>query len=261
MSFGDDLSACLEEILGSAPPASDAGALVLAQQWLGEHNLGLVPVSDAASFAWAGQWIADVRRDGERHAVVMFGSPSGPWLDPAGALERGGEIAAGWVVARLDLDLPTDAPYGTAATGGSVAALLIAPAAEARLTRVESATAVAGAGLERDRYALAVGTFGTGRGYELTLVESEVLDEIGLDWEDARRNVVTRRSRLNALVGKRFLIGEVECIGRRLAEPCAHLERLTRPGLLRPLVHRGGLRADIVAGGELRVGDTINVLD
>ena len=62
---------------------------------------------------------------------------------------------------------------------------------------------------------------------------------------------------LNALVGKRFHVGPVECVGRRLAEPCAHLEKLARPGLLRPLVHRGGLRADILSDGTISIGDEI----
>jgi MOSC domain-containing protein YiiM len=62
---------------------------------------------------------------------------------------------------------------------------------------------------------------------------------------------------LNALVGRRFRVGAVECIGRRLAGPCAHLEKLARPGLLRPLVHRGGLRADILGGGPISIGDPV----
>jgi len=62
---------------------------------------------------------------------------------------------------------------------------------------------------------------------------------------------------LNALVGHRFTIGAAECIGRRLAEPCSHLERLTRPGILRPLVHRAGLRADILRGGTISTGDEV----
>lgn len=95
-------------------------------------------------------------------------------------------------------------------------------------------------------------------GTKLTLVEAEVLDEIQLSWEDARRNIVTTGISLNALVGKRFHVGPVECVGRRLAEPCAHLEKLTRPGLLRPLVHRGGLRADILSGGTISIGDAID---
>src|SRR5439155_11397041 len=84
---------------------------------------------------------------------------------------------------------------------------------------------------------------GPGRGYQLTLIEAETLEELHLPWERARRNVVTRGASLNPLVGRRFRIGGIECIGRRLAEPCAHLEQLSGPGLLRPLVHRGGLRA------------------
>src|SRR5438034_10890238 len=104
------------------------------------------------------------------------------------------------------------------------------------------------------------GTFsGPGRGYELTLAEAEVLDEIQLPWEQARRNIVTRDISLNDLVGRSFRIGSVECVGRRLAEPCAHLEKLTRPGLLRPLVHRGGVRADIIDGGSISVGDHITI--
>ena len=74
---------------------------------------------------------------------------------------------------------------------------------------------------------------------------------------ESRRNVVVRGVDVDALRGRRFRIGAVECVGRRRCEPCAHLERLTRPGVLRALVHRGGLRADIVAGGELRVGDEV----
>lgn len=261
MAFDDELPRCVEEILGEQPPAIAGDALLLVKQWLGERNLGLVPIDDAATFAWPGQWLARVRAGDDRHAVVMFGSPSGPWFDPAGALAHGGEIEAGWVVARLDLELPSDAPYGTVTSSGSVVGLLLAGEAEGRLERTQTANAIAGRGLAGDRYADGRGTFGPGRGYELTLVEAEVLDEVALGWEDARRNVVTRGVQLNALVGRRFRVGDVECIGRRLAEPCAHLERLTRPGLLRPLVHRGGLRADIVTGGLLRVGDEIVAVD
>jgi MOSC domain-containing protein YiiM len=159
----------------------------------------------------------------------------------------------------LDLQLPTRMPYGGEAGVGAVAGILVAAAAEAPLRRVAAVQAVPGRGLAGDRYADGRGTFSApGRGYELTLVEAEVLDEIDLAWEDARRNIVTTGISLNALVGKRFRVGPVECVGRRLAEPCAHLEKLARPGLLRPLVHRGGLRADILAGGTISLGDEIS---
>jgi hypothetical protein len=228
------------------------------KQWLAERNLGLVPIADAATFSWPGHWLARVRTGGGDHAVVMFGSPSGALHDPAGALAGGGTIEEGWLVARLDLRLPIDEPWGSEPGVGVVEGLLVAPDAEAPLARRASVEAIAGRGLEGDRYAGGRGTFSApGRGYELTLVESEVLDSLDLSWEEARRNVVTRGIALNALVGRRFAIGSVECVGRRLAEPCSHLERLSRTGILRPLVHRAGLRADILAGGTIAVGDTI----
>jgi hypothetical protein len=261
--YDNELRDCLEEILGTPPPQPEGEALPFFKQWLGGRNLGLVPIDDAPAFSWPGRWLARVRTADGDHPVVMFGSPSGPMFDPAGAFARGGAIQAGWLVAPLDPKLPIDEPYGVDAGIGSVAGLLLAGAAEAPLVPVDEVLAIAGMGLEGDRYAAGRGTFSTpgGRGYELTLIEAEVLEELDLPWEQARRNVVTRDVALNALVGRRFTIGSVECIGRRLAEPCAHLERLSRPGLLRPLVHRGGLRADILVGGRIAVGDTVAASD
>ncbi len=260
MALADDLRACLSEMLGGPVPPADGVVepVRFFQQWLAERNLGLVPVADAASFDWAGQWIAVVRgTDGER-AVLMFGSPSGAWFDPSGACGDGAPILSGWMLTPLDLHLSTQAPYGTPIGVGAVAAVLVAPAAEAELVHVDSVEAVAGRGLAGDRYERGAGTFNApGRGYQLTLVEAEVLDEIGLAWPAARRNIVSIGVSLNPLVGERFRVGTVECVGRRLAEPCAHLEKLARPGLLRPLVHRGGLRADILTSGTISVGDEI----
>jgi len=260
--FDAELRDCLRVILGVEPPQPDGDAYLVFTQWLAGRNLGLVPVASPRAFAWAGHWLARVRAPDGDHAVVMFGSPSGPVHDPSGSLARGGEIEEGWLPAPLDVRLPLDHPYGRSEGAGSVAAVLVAPDAEQPLVRVESAVAVAGRGLEGDRYHDGRGTFGgPGSGRALTLVEAEVLDGLGLPWEQARRNVVTRGIALNPLVGRRFTIGGVECVGRRLAEPCAHLERLARPGLLRPLVHRGGLRADILSGGEIAAGDRVAVSD
>lgn len=250
MAFDDDLRACLASIVGVEVP--EGGGLHFYGQWLAERNLGLVPVEEAAAFSWPGYWIG--RIDGR--AVLMYGSPSGP-VEP----ELAGRVPdAGWIVAQLDLHLDIAHPYGFAAGTGTVEALLVAPDAEAPMARVSSASAVAGLGLEGDRYGAGRGTFsGRGRGYELTLVSAEALAEAGVSWEEARRNVVTSGIDPNALAGKPFRIGSVECVGRRLAEPCAHLERLTRPGIMRPLVHRAGLRADILSGGVIEVGDAVTV--
>jgi MOSC domain-containing protein YiiM len=134
--------------------------------------------------------------------------------------------------------------------------------------QVERALARAGRGLEGDRYFDERGTFSNahGRGYDITLIEAEVLDTLDLPTghltpEQARRNIVTRAIDLNTLVGEHFRVGDVECFAQRLCEPCAHLERLTaatgKPGTLRALIHKGGLRADVLSDGEIRVGDQI----
>lgn len=256
MSFGAELRDCLEVVLDARPPAPDGEPFMFFEQWLAERNLGLVPIADPQEFDWAGQWLARV--DG--HLVVMFGSPPGPLHDPAGAFADGATIEHGWLLAPLDLRLPVEEPYGREAGRGTVEAILVAPDAEAPLTRVDAAEAVAGRGLRGDRYFDGRGTFSApGHGYELTLVEAEVLESVDLSWEQGRRNVVTRGIALNALVGQRFTIGSVDCVARRLAEPCAHLEKLARPGLLRPLVHRAGIRADILQSGTITVGDEVIV--
>ena len=259
-AFETELRACLAEVLGEEPPVPDTEALLFFKQWLAERNLGLVPIAEPATFEWPGHWLARVRTTEGEHAVLMFGAPSGALFDPADAVSDGGTIEAGWLVAPLDLRRGDRQP--DAERPGSVAGLLVAPEAEAPLVAVESVAAIAGRGLEGDRYAAGRGTFsGPGRGYQLTLVEAETLDELNVSWERARRNVVTRGVSLNPLVGRRFRIGEVECIGRRLCEPCAHLEKVSGAGLLRPLVHRGGLRADILAGGTIELGDELVPLD
>ena len=128
---------------------------------------------------------------------------------------------------------------------------------------VDSASVVAGRGIVGDRYFLGKGSFshwrGTGRA--LTLVEAEALEDVGLGFAESRRNVVVRGVSLNDLVGRRFRVGSVECLGRRLCEPCRHLEKLEkREGLMRSLAGRGGLRADVLADGVVSVGDPVVVL-
>jgi MOSC domain-containing protein YiiM len=99
---------------------------------------------------------------------------------------------------------------------------------------------------------------------DITLIEAEALEAftaesgIELSHEESRRQVLTRGIRLNDLVGKRFTVGEVEVVGRELCEPCNHLQSLTRPGVLRGMVHRAGLNADIVTPGRIAVGDEVN---
>jgi MOSC domain-containing protein YiiM len=129
---------------------------------------------------------------------------------------------------------------------------------------VDQVEAVAGQGLVGDRYYLKEGTFSKpGADREVTLIESEALEalarecQITLPPEQARRNLVTRDVPLNHLVGREFLVGDVLLKGIRLCEPCGHLEKLTVTGIEDGLHHRGGLRAQIVRGGALRLGAVI----
>jgi len=245
----------LARIVGAAPRAVPDDPEE-RRAWLGERGLGLVAIDDVGEFAWAGPWIA--LRDGRagRRAVLMFGVPSGELFAPDGG---DGPIVAGWVVAPLDIGLwsPTTPRPGDPGEG-TIEAIVIAAARSGPVSVVGAARAVPGQGLEGDRYHDGAGTFASGRpGSALTLLDAAVLDELGPI--DHRRNIVVRGIDVNALVGREFMVGDVRCLGRRLAEPCAHLDRLNGGGVLRPLVHRGGLRADIVTAGEIRVGDAVHV--
>jgi len=121
---------------------------------------------------------------------------------------------------------------------------------------VDSVTALAGKGLVGDRH------FSEDAwGMALTLIQAEALADVGLSGAQSRRQVVVRGVRLNNLVGRRFRVGDVECAGVELCEPCAHLQGLTRPGIIKDLLHRGGLRADILSDGQIRVGDAVVVQD
>jgi MOSC domain-containing protein YiiM len=238
-------------------------------QWLALRGLGLVPVAEPKKFNWGGPWLAVLTgRDGDDEvAAVAFGSPPGIAWKPFDGPETFDAVRAGYVVAPADVVLWSPSPPGAPSQVGRVEAIVIAPDAEARMVRVDSAIARADRGLEGDRYFDKRGTFSNvhGRGYDLTLIEAEVLDSLRLptgrlEPEEARRNVVTRGIDLGALVGKPFSIGSVQCLGQRLCEPCAHLERLATPGTLRALIHKGGLRADVLSDGEIRVGDEITAL-
>jgi hypothetical protein len=176
---------------------------------------------------------------------------------------------------------------------GKLEAIFIGPTKGESMHRVDVATAVAGAGLEGDRYSSGNGTFSkpstgatgsasasansaptltnTGKASgaqapdrQITLIETEALEAAGRDYEltigpdQTRRNLLVRNVPLNHLVGKEFLVGEVRLRGLRLCEPCGHLEKLTAiDGVKTALLHRGGLRAEILTDGTLHPGDTV----
>ena len=136
----------------------------------------------------------------------------------------------------------------------TVEALHIGEAKRSRLRSVDAVRAVAGRGLEGDRH---FRENGAKPGQALTLVEAENVEVVGLAPGETRRQVTTRGVRLNDLVGKRFRVGEVECYGVELCEPCTHLQSMTRPGIIKELTHRAGINADVLTDGTISVGDEV----
>ncbi len=161
------------------------------------------------------------------------------------------------------------APVRAAVAVGRVAGIFIAPAAGAPMIAREQARVVAGRGLEGDRYFDGRGYYSnvpplTGR--RLTLIEAEALEAmaretgITLAPNECRRNLVTRGIGLDALIGKRFRVGAIECYGERPCPPCGYIEELTgKPGLNRAMTGRGGIRAEILLDGEIAIGDLVDL--
>ena len=149
---------------------------------------------------------------------------------------------------------------------GKVVSINITPTAAAPMQSVEEVHAIPGRGLEGDRYFDNKGRAPESR-RELTLIEAEAIEamknELDVEYSlsDSRRNVVTRGVPLNHLVGKEFWVGEVKARGIMLCEPCAHLQKLTIRQVLPGLIHRGGLRAQILTEGTIRVGEAIKAAD
>ena len=148
---------------------------------------------------------------------------------------------------------------------GTVVLISIAPAGGGATASTDQVRAVAGRGLEGDRYFNNAGTFSNspGAGRAVTLIESEAIDAVArdcgceLDYKDTRRNIVTRGVARNDLIDREFRVGGVRLRGVRLCEPC----KVSFPdaNVKEALVSRGGLRADILTDGEIRVGDSIEI--
>ena len=151
---------------------------------------------------------------------------------------------------------------------GKLVAIAIASAAKEPMRSVDAVEALAGFGLVRDRYAEGRGAYQHVRRrveQQVSLIAEEALDaandQLLLPFEhlDSRRNLLTRGVPLNDLVRRSFWIGEVLLRGLQLCEPCGYLERMTQTGIKQILQGRGGLRAEVLKGGTLHVGDAIRL--
>jgi hypothetical protein len=137
-----------------------------------------------------------------------------------------------------------------------VEAIHVGPVEGGELSAVGSVAAHAGKGLKGDRNFYEEGAE---PGRALTLVEAGAVEGVGLPPGGTRRQVTVSGTGLNDLIGKRFFVGDVECYGVELCEPCSHLESMTRPGIIKELVHRAGINADILTDGTIAVGDAVRV--
>jgi len=152
---------------------------------------------------------------------------------------------------------------------GTLLSIQIAPNAIGKLTNLEQVEAIQGMGLAGDRYYNRTGTYSNkhDESREATFIESEALEALANDYHivligpESRRNFTTRGVALNHLVGKEFQIGEAVFCGIRLCEPCTHLEEVSGKSVRKGLIHRGGLRAQILKSGRVRVGDDVEALD
>ncbi len=149
---------------------------------------------------------------------------------------------------------------------GTVAGIYITARSTDPMQSVSEVHAVVESGLDGDRHSGRRAYRGNkpGPDRDVTLIEQEAIDAaarekgVSLDPSETRRNILTRGVRLNELVGREFSVGEVRLRGLRLCEPCSHLAGLTGRNVIPAFTHRGGLRAQVIAGGTIRVGDGIS---
>jgi MOSC domain-containing protein YiiM len=152
-------------------------------------------------------------------------------------------------------------------TNGEVVAIYVRPQLSAPVQQISAVHAVPGRGLEGDYYFNGISRKAPDASREVTLIESEALESItreytvSLENGESRRNIITKNVPLNHLVGRNFQVGEVTLRGIRLCEPCSHLAKLTDKDVVPALVHRGGLRAQILKEGTVRVGDPVYELE
>lgn len=149
---------------------------------------------------------------------------------------------------------------------GRLEAILLANAAGAPMQPAASAVAMAGRGLEGDRYAAGTGWWRATDGCQVTLIHAEHLARAarrsGLEVTDGRhrRNLVVCGLTGAELRGAQLRIGEALFAWHRVRPPCGYLDQVSGRGTAKALGKHAGVCLKVIEGGVLRVGDAVSVV-
>ncbi|HEU4639229.1 MAG TPA: hypothetical protein VFS84_10280 [Candidatus Binatia bacterium] len=146
---------------------------------------------------------------------------------------------------------------------GNVVGIFISPIAGEKMEEVETAEAIAGAGLAGDRYSTGEGSFNKNRQgrRQVSLINAIFFDSSGFEFVESRRNIVTQGIELMWLIGREFQIGKAQFRGQNYCDPCLRPSRLSgkTQKFLESFSDRGGLIAEILQGGTIKKGDLITL--
>ena len=130
------------------------------------------------------------------------------------------------------------------------------------IEKKETIEVVASKGIVGDRY---FHDFNGDR-EQITLIESENIDYYNntfntkFTYVEFRRNIITKNIKLNDLVGKTILVGNIKLKVNDLCKPCKNLQqRLGKSNIIKEFLRRGGLRCEILSSGTINVGDKITI--
>ena len=150
-----------------------------------------------------------------------------------------------------------------------VTAIFITPDKGLPMQPQQKVHAIAGVGLEGDRYARGTGAYSKSKREvirHVSLVSEEAIDaanaEQGTNFtaSETRRNILTQGIDLNTLVGQEFFVGGVRMRGVELCDPCARPSALShKPNFEPAFRQRGGLRAEILSNGDIAINAPIQI--
>ena len=146
---------------------------------------------------------------------------------------------------------------------GKIEAINITNISEKNTFYVNQAILEKGKGIVNDRY---YGNFKENK-EQVTLINLEEINNFNnqikqiIDAKNFRRNIIVSGINLNELINKKIMINNVTLKIHEICQPCKYLQdRLKIPSLVKMLVNKSGVRAEILSSGSLSVGDIIKIL-